>query len=94
MRAEVRCCCNPCKLLGTVEVAGELQNYVRYTFALTMPHKDYIEKVAHLSTEVILEVGRWQAGDYLLEMQTGGLALKSMNTPIDTLRRITTWKDA
>lgn len=79
MRVEVRCCCHAGKLLGTVEVSR----------VAGLDHSwEFVAHDGERST-VTLQWGRVQFPPTLPY-----IALKSMDLPLDTLRRIPTWKDA
>ena len=89
-RIEVRCCCDPAKLLGTVPCpnprprAGE-----RITFLLRARHPYGDPARGDERVEcVTLEIQHWSRYfAYACELESG-LALKSDDTPLDTLRRI------
>ncbi len=103
MRIEIRCCCDPGLLLGTVEVdvphiyEGQLiRLYVRRAISLKpwWEQRDGDLFIEHKPERLELPVARVQglvfgSGEYL-----NGLAIKSNDTPIETLRRIATFQEA
>jgi hypothetical protein len=104
MRVEVRCCCDPGKLLGWVELAGRAQIKEGDVLSLALlPERDmtpYMEAALYGSIhhEVLrLTVAFWQgeAHDFGKAWEReAGLALKSNDTPIETLRRIAGFQEA
>ena len=88
---EVRCCCEPTKLLGHVPVpiATELRPGMCVTFKLTP-----LEYVPALNVDTLtLKLEEWAWGDQFGRGDSG-LAFKSDDTPLDRLRRIRGWVDA
>jgi hypothetical protein len=105
MRVEVRCCCDPGKLLGWIELAGRahVAEGERFTFLL-QPVNDmspYLEAALRrtVDAEVLtLPVDYWSKWIATLDgappTLEDGLALKSNDTPIEQLRRILGFEEA
>jgi hypothetical protein len=103
MRVEIRCCCDPGRLLGTVEVdvpylyeGQAIRFYARRAISLKpwWEQRDGDLFVEHLPERLELPVARVEgyargSGEYL-----NGLAVKSNDTPIETLRRIAGFQEA
>lgn len=103
MRVEIRCCCEPGKLLGTVEVdvpylyEGQLLRFhVRGAISLkpAWEQRDGDLFMEHRPEWLALPVSRVQgyvfsSGEYL-----NGLAVKSNDTPIEKLRLIAGFQEA
>jgi len=82
MEIEIRCCCNPAKVLGTVDIPEHPSGKVpAFRFALPGGGVIYLQagKLYH-----------YNVGTGTFE-QT--LALNSNETPIEILRQITTFKE-
>jgi hypothetical protein len=95
---QVRCCCDPAKLLGWVTVdasqvyeGNRIQFLLRteYTLVRLAGNDLYIRQPAVLE----LEVASWESGCEFGTF-TGGLALRSDDTPLELLRRIPSWVEA
>lgn len=89
LRAEIRCCCNPGKLIGTVPIHEPLQLGRSVTFALISERR-----AGHLMLSTVhtprletltLEVGKVQRRADGLDAR---LALKSNDIPEEQFRRI------
>lgn len=86
MMVEVRCCCQPKKLLGYVEVpedAVRSGNTYMFPVRAVVEHLIPNDSLAVIKTEVV--------NLPIAELFTNGgrrLAFKSEETPIETLRRI------
>jgi hypothetical protein len=105
VRAEIRCCCDPGKLLGTVEVpdSGFYEGAV-LRFALRSDPLDWLKPPPE--PQPLLEQGTLSLpvasfgigrGGILTVGETAweqGLAIKSNDTPIEVLRRIPTFQEA
>lgn len=103
MRVEIRCCCEPGRLLGTVEVdvpylyeGQRLHFFVRPSLSLKPWHeqRDGDLFIQHPGEKLVLPVARVQgyvfgSGEYL-----NGLAVKSEETPIEKLRLIAGFQEA
>lgn len=105
MRAEIRCCCDPGKLLGTVEVpADRFYEGAVLRFTLRNDQKDWLKEPE--APKPLLDQGTIALpvasfgigrGGILTVGETAweqGLAIKSNDTPIETLRRIPSFKEA
>jgi hypothetical protein len=97
MRAEIRCCCEPGRLLGTVEVdvpylyAGQVLHFHVPPAISLRPYweqRDGELFIEHQAERLALPVARVH-GEFL-----DGLAIKSNDTPIETLRRIRGFQEA
>ena len=92
MRIDVRCCCDPAVVLGTIEVDPS-------TVTATSRHWTFeIGASSFLSLEVAIWAGVElrlddQSGA-VLERREGGVALKGDDLPLEVLRRIPGWRDA
>lgn len=75
MEIEVRCCCDPSIVLGTVEIPAADSHFKMFRFALKNGEK------------LVLQIGRIASMDYsgCREVKT---ALNSNETPIEILRQI------
>jgi hypothetical protein len=106
MRIEVRCCCQPTKLLGWMDVSRHVKEGDVLTFPLAtraaaaasglsqMPESVTVEQLrlpVAVFQDVVL-IGR--GGDDVEEVRTMHLAIKSEETPIETLRRIPQFDEA
>lgn len=103
MRVEIRCCCDPGLLIGTVEVdvpslyEGQLIHlHVPPTISLkpSWDQRDGDLFIEHKAERLVLPVSRVQghvlrSGEYL-----NGLAIKSNDTPIEKFRRMRTFREA
>jgi hypothetical protein len=99
-RIEVRCCCNPARLLGTVPVPLPPNEYPMIgqpmTFALM--RRNIMRSETGGPKRITLTVGEWE--DWYQSPIDGSvnrdrdLALISNDTPMETLRRISGWRDA
>jgi hypothetical protein len=94
MMLEVRCCCQPAKLLGWIELPETPTLGARVNFALAPALGAQQEKSAPLEL-VSLTWGSWTSTrDTIVDERTitriveQGVAFKSNDTPIETLRRI------
>jgi hypothetical protein len=108
MTVEIRCCCNPAQLLGWVELAGrdEIREGEAISFALrelypperlSDAEADYWAFGRIAPPEILrLDVAFWShvvaQSDGSRHMESG-LALKSADTPIETLRRIRSFRE-
>lgn len=104
VRAEIRCCCDPGRLLGTVLVnesvlaAGKTVRFALEHFGERSPYFDDCGQ----KEEIELPIGRWSqtSTSYDTEQQSevwkheGGVAIKSNDTPLETLRRIPGFTEA
>lgn len=81
---EVRCCCQPKKLLGWIAVPDETQlgDCVAFSVIERIGTSEAVAAPSYLSARVILPVAEFMNGD------DRHLALKSEETPVATLRRI------
>jgi len=76
MKVEVRCCCQPMKLLGTVIIDDRLMHADSVTFALRGNIDDRHQKILTLPLAMFADGGRtW-------------IAVKAEGVDLDTLRRI------
>lgn len=103
MKAEIRCCCKPGRLLGTIEVdAAYLYEGQTFSFIVrpSISLRPYWEQrdndifVTNQAEKLTLPVARvhgivFGTGEYL-----HGLAIKSNDTPIEKLRRIAGFQEA
>lgn len=108
MKVEVRCCCDPGKLLGTVELAGveAIREGDRYTLPLRQEEPLEIGDAeadffafGQTKTEMLtLPIDFWSkwivAEDGTPPVMECGLAFKSNDTPIEKLRRIPSFEEA
>lgn len=84
---EVRCCCNPKRLLGTIPVTGELRAGQPIKFPL-LPKTEGFYEHEHLTLE-LHEFWHSDLGeDYEIK-----IALKAEGEPIEKLRRIVGFKE-
>jgi hypothetical protein len=96
VRVEIRCCCDPGRLLGWVELPAEhIREGDVYTLSLRPDPFPIVspKQVDVIATADLLElpVAFWYQRVESLEgtaSRIGGLALKSNDTPIETLRRV------
>ncbi len=79
-RMNIRCCCNPGKLLGSVAVPGDVKARDRVTFFLN----DYGK--VHLDVGVVYHPA--------VSGLRPEIALKSMDLGMDVLRAIPSFKEA
>lgn len=81
-RVEVRCCCVPSKLLGSLPVMDrDLVLGRRIEFVVLQRFGE--PRLPRVS----LEIATWESGVGRVEL-AGGLAIKSNDVPIEVLRRI------
>lgn len=80
MRVEIRCCCNPNKLLGTVEAPGDGAPSVKFT-------------IVGWTDPLELPWGTCELGPRHAERGRRFRALKSMETPIEVLRLIPSFEE-
>lgn len=91
-RMEVRCCCTPKKLLGTLPVPDLTSEGTSVDFALMQPRINFNhwrgEKAARASANrrLTLQAQSFQAVEG--ETMLAGIALKAEGVPIETLRLI------
>jgi hypothetical protein len=86
VRLEVRCCCNPNRLLGWVQVADPSDKSVRLSLRVPMPSIE----------DMLKEKPVGNTKDLFLELPIATLnllgdvwrAVKAEGTPIETLRRV------
>jgi len=86
-RVEVRCCCSPLKLLGTLPMP---ENATRFNFVVMPPASMMAPPLGRYMRAqkapayqyLTLEFSEWFAGSM------SGYALKADGVPIETLRRI------
>jgi hypothetical protein len=91
MKVEIRCCCNPGMLLGTVEVPEAKRLEPEYTFRLPDGKSVKMETGAICNKRLLVLDGRMEALAVEVELQQ---AIKSMDLPIETLRKIPTFEEA
>lgn len=87
-RVEVRCCCSPLKLLGTLPLPDKVQ---AHTYAVMQPKTTDFLRVAARGVRpqtVTLQLVQWAAPDGKFRMVPQGYALKADGIPIEVLRRI------
>jgi len=111
VRVEVRCCCDPGKLLGWVDLPGvpHVNEGDRFVFRLNAdrllqakPASPYLESALMGRVEKLeLSVAFWHQWHEALDVcggaartMIGGLAFRSDDTPIETLRRIIGFQEA
>lgn len=107
MRVEVRCCCDPGRLLGTVEAPDRIDGRAlragdRVSFLVRPPIGRLIFGTPDESTcasVIELELAHWRRGQLVtgdrgsvLFEQRDGLAFKSANRPLELLERIVSWQ--
>lgn len=87
MRIEVRCCCNPVKLVGWIDIDAENKSYISIA---VYPETDTIS----ILMDADLNISMPRQIDLRMEMykpEDGSepyLALKAEDIPIETLRKI------
>ncbi len=88
-RVEVRCCCQPRKLLGTLPVGdAELRIGATLMFG-RIPLK--LERWAHIvevSPDLLRDAASPSLFEYLRQSRAGGVAFKADGLPIEVLRTI------
>lgn len=103
MRVEIRCCCEPGRLLGTVEVdvpylyeGQTLHFHVRASLSLRpfWEQRDGDLFVEHAGEKLALPVAHVQGYDFASGEYLRGLAVKSNDTPIEKLRLIAGFQEA
>ena len=99
---EVRCCCEPAKLLGHVQVPNDFElrvgnrlKFVAFERLAPVLNKAYLVNPTSTTT-VELEIGDVQfypipAGRWTPEHH---FAFKSNDTPLEKLRKIPSWREA
>jgi hypothetical protein len=104
MRIEVRCCCQPTKLLGWIDVARQVKDGDVLIFPLAsrdggrdllpLAEPFAVEQlrlpVATFSNVVLIAKGT----DDVDVIRTRRIAIKSEETPVETLRRIPGFEEA
>lgn len=87
-RVEVRCCCSPMKLLGTLPFPDAAQSF-DYT-VMQPATSDYAKVAAHgvRCQKITLHLVDWCAPNGKFHMVPMGKALKADGVAIETLRRI------
>lgn len=106
MRAEIRCCCDPGKLLGWVELRqeqireGDVLSFILRPVVSVLSLGSAADAPVSAPERLTLPVAFWQGdiydigvGEYAWKREMG-LALKSNDTPIETLRRIPSFQEA
>ncbi len=105
MRVEIRCCCDPGKLLGTVEVdvphlsEGQVFEFFLQPVIHLRPfweQKDGDLFVSEPGERLSLPVGFWQGEIRFVGAaweRAAVLALSSNDTPIEKLRRIASFRE-
>jgi hypothetical protein len=94
VRAEVRCCCDPGQLLGTIDVdvpylyEGQV---FRFFVGPSVSLRPYWEQ---RDDDLTLTVARVQGRVLGTGEVLDGLAIKSNDTPIEKLRRINGFQEA
>lgn len=90
MKIEVRCCCQPKKLLGWIDVdpravrRGAVIHFAIPPSAMLLSGKPEIVNTPPVDVTLPVEA----IGEYLDDQPVTHLALKSEETPIEVLRRI------
>lgn len=86
-RVEVRCCCSPTKLLGTLPFP---ECAIEFAYPLVQPKTTDFLRAARRSVpfeKVTLSLSTWRGFD-ADGKPIGGQALKADGIPIETLRRV------
>jgi len=84
MKLEVRCCCDPMKLMGWIPVPYEGQNIPRsIRIPLLMERARPIAGLATQNSDIVMLVERFAYGE-----AARALAFKADGIPVETLRRI------
>lgn len=86
-RVEVRCCCSPTKLLGTLPFP---EHALEFSYPLVQPKTTDFLRAARRSVhfeKVSLSLSSWRGFD-ADGKRIGGQALKADGIPIEKLRRI------
>ncbi len=99
MRYEVRCCCDPGKLLGWVDLPRELQLKEWHTFLWVeggsyLPGESVPAATAH---RLRLQLDQWSKAHDPISLFGEGperLAFRSDDTPIETLRQLREFTEA
>lgn len=92
MRLEVRCCCDAGRLLGTIEVPDEYaESGMKIIYPLQAPCA-LLSKPGEIE-KVMLEVSKVYGIDHGPDMPAR-LAVKSNHAPLESLRRIASFKEA
>jgi hypothetical protein len=103
VRAEVRCCCDPGQLLGTIDVdvpylyEGQV---FRFFVGPSVSLRPYWEQrdddlfITEAGEQLTLTVARVQGRVLGTGEVLDGLAIKSNDTPIEKLRRINGFQEA
>lgn len=86
-KIEVRCCCQPQKLLGWLRYRGRLPHVFVFTLM-----KQTLSPFSHfdpkISTHIEKEEIRLPVEVFCKPFEVGYLAVKAEHTPIETLRKI------
>jgi hypothetical protein len=91
-RMEVRCCCSPRKLLGTLPVPDLTDAGTSVEFSVMQPRvnfnhwRDESVTRAPANRHLTLQAENFQASDG--DQMVAGIALKAEGVPVETLRRI------
>jgi len=95
MRMEVRCCCQPKKLLGTVEVPnGTKANDLLVFPLMTMMDVHWGAPYESPEVGVSLDTLRLQCKTFVPQGRSGYPAVKAEGVSLDTLRRIPSFEEA
>lgn len=96
MRMEVRCCCQPQKLLGTIEVPSHTEPDTLVTWPLRTlidAHTDWFEREGVPVSIPFEHLALW-CKVYKPKGTGGYPAIKAEHVPLDVLRRVPSFEEA